>query len=74
MGDFWDSIGNVIEKIRNKKIYKKNKVQKSTLSLVMLGNSYGQGTRTMAALADMTLTEAGLVIPIFLYPVLPSAS
>ena len=27
--------------------------------LVKLGTLYGQGTRTMAALADMTLTEAG---------------
>ena len=31
-------------------------------SLVKLGTLYGQGTRTMAALADLTLTEAGLVM------------
>ena len=34
-------------------------VQKGTLLLVKLGTFYGQGTRTMAALADVSLTEAG---------------
>ena len=43
-------------------------------SLVKLGTLYGQGTRSMAALADLTLTEAGLVMNDFLYPFLPSAS
>lgn len=43
-------------------------------SLVKLGSLYGQGTRTMAALADLTLIEAGLVMSDFLYPFLPSAS
>jgi hypothetical protein len=42
--------------------------------LVELGTFYDQGTRTMTALADMTLTEAGLMIIDFLYPFLPSAS
>lgn len=49
-------------------------VQKGTLLLVKLGTFYGQGTRTMAALADVTLTEAGLVMSDFLYTLLPSAS
>ena len=49
-------------------------VQKGTLLLVKRGTLYGQGTRTMAALADVTLTEAGLVVIDFLYSVLPSAS
>ena len=53
---------------------KQSEVQKVALLSIKLGTFYGQGTRTMAALADVTLTEAGLVIPIFLYPVLPSAS
>lgn len=45
---------------------KQFEVQKDTLLLVKLGTFYDQGTRTMAALAGMTLTEAGLVIPIFI--------
>lgn len=36
------------------------KVQKGSLLLVKLGTFYGQGTRTMVALAEVTLTEAGL--------------
>jgi hypothetical protein len=39
-------------------------IQKGTLFLVKLGTIYGEGTRTMAALADVTLTEAGLVMMI----------
>ena len=39
-------------------------VQKGTLLLVKLGTLYGQGTETMAALAEVTLTEAGPVINI----------
>ena len=42
-------------------------VQKGTI-LVKLGTLYYQVPRTMAALAGMTLTEAGLVIVDFLYP------
>ena len=52
-------------------VREKFKVQKGTLLLVKLGTSYGQGTRTMAALADVTLTEAGLVIIDFLYSFFP---
>ena len=37
-------------------------VQKGIHLLIKLETFYGQGTRTMTALADMTLTEAGLVI------------
>ena len=37
-------------------------VQKGTHLLVKLGIFYCQGKRTMAALADMTLTETGLVM------------
>ena len=46
-------------------------VQKGTLLLVKLGTFYGQGTRTMAALADVTLTEAGPVTIDFLCPFCP---
>jgi hypothetical protein len=42
--------------------------------LFKLGTLYGQGTRTMAALADVTLTEAGLMIIDLLYPCLSCAS
>ena len=50
------------------------KLQRGTLLLGKLGTLFDQGTRTMAALADVTLTEAGMVIVDFLYPFLPSAS
>jgi hypothetical protein len=43
-------------------------VQKDTLFSVKLGTLDGQGSRTMAALADVTLTEVGLVIIDFLHP------
>ena len=53
---------------------KQFEVRKDTHLLVKLGTFYSQGTRTMAALADVTLTEAGLVIIDFLFPFLPSVS
>jgi hypothetical protein len=53
--------------IKKKKKKKKN-LKKATLLLVKLGTFYGQQTRTMAALAEMTLTEARLVIIDFLCP------
>ena len=67
----WDVFitGSDVENLREQ-----FEVQKGTLLLVKLGTFYGQGTRTMAALADVTLTEAGLVMIDFLYPFLPSAS
>jgi hypothetical protein len=37
-------------------------VQKGTLLFIKLGTFYGQGTKTMAALAEVTLTEARLVM------------
>jgi hypothetical protein len=37
-------------------------VQKGTFLLVELWTLYGQGTRTMAAVADVALTEAGLMM------------
>ena len=40
------------------------KVQKGTLLLVKLGTFYGQGIRTMSALAKVNLTEARLVMMI----------
>ena len=49
-------------------------VQKGTLLFVKLGTFYGQGIRTMAALPDVSLTEAGLVMVDFLNLFLPSAS
>jgi hypothetical protein len=49
-------------------------VQKGTLLIIKLGTFYGQGTKTMAALGDMTLTEVGLVMIGFLYSFLPSVS
>jgi hypothetical protein len=44
---------------------KQSEVQKGTHLIVKLGTVYGQGTRTMAALADVTLAEAGLVMIFF---------
>mgnify|MGYP006924266886 CR=1 FL=1 len=49
-------------------------VQKGTLLLVKLGTFYGQGTRTMATLAEATLTEAGLVMTDLLFSFLLTAS
>ena len=43
-------------------LMKQFEVQKGTLLLVKLGTSYGQGTKTTFALADVTLTKAGLAI------------
>ena len=53
--------GSVIDNLREN-----FKVQKITVLIVKLGTFYGQGTKTMASLTDNTLTEAGLVIPIFI--------
>ena len=50
------------------------KVQKSTLLLVKLGNFCCSENKTMAALADVILTEAGLLLIDFLHPYLPSPS
>ena len=60
--------------VKKKNLREQSEIQKDTLLIDKLGTFYGQGTRTMAALADMTLTEAGLVMMDFLCPFLPSAS
>ena len=67
----WDvfATGSDIENLREE-----FEVQEGTVLLVKLGTFYGQGTRTMAALTDVILAEAGLVIIDFLYPFLPPAS
>ena len=45
-----------------KHLRKQFEVQKGTLLIVKLGTFYGQGTKTTFALADVTLTKAGLAI------------
>ena len=60
--------------LKKRNLREQLEVQKGMFLLVELGTFYDQGTRTMTALADMTLTEAGLMIIDFLYPFLPSAS
>ena len=67
----WDvfTTGSDVENFR-----KQYEVQKGTLISQAMGLFYGQGTRTMAALADVTLAQAGLAIIYLLYPFLTSAS
>lgn len=51
-----------------------SEVQKGRLLLVKLGAFYGQGTRTMTSLADVTLTMTQLVMVDFLYQLMPPTS
>lgn len=46
--DVFTTVSEVEDKLKLRKAH----------SLVMLGTLYGQGTRTMADVADVTLTEA----------------
>lgn len=49
------------------------KFRKSPLFVGELEIFYGQGTRTMAALADKMLAKTSLVMNDFIYPFLASA-
>lgn len=46
--------------LKKKNLREQFKVQKGAPLLVKLGTFYGQGTRRMATLAEVTLTEVGL--------------